>query len=89
MTCNVATAVGSGAVRALTRRLLSCQNTELSESVSLVLLHLFNQPDTRCYLRVISDLLVLLAPITDVHYEHDVNEWENARQMSFVNAARY
>ena len=88
MTCNVTTAVDCGAVRALTRRLLCCQNIELSESVSLVLLHLFNRPDTRCYLRVHSDLLVLLAPITDVHYEHDVSEWENARQMSVATAAR-
>ena len=60
VTCNVTTAVGCGAVRALTRRLLCCKNIELSESVSLVLLHLFNQLDKRCYLRVHSDLLLLM-----------------------------
>ena len=84
---NVSVAVGCGAVRGVCWCILSSQNLQLTESVVMVLLHLLNKPSTRKYLRPGSELLSLLAPITDIHYQHTVDNWEDAKKIHFLRFA--
>ena len=80
---NVPLAVGCGAVRALSRRLLQCQNAQLDEGIVLILLNLYNHSNTRRYTRLSNDLMLFLAPVTDIHYEHEVTGWEDAKKINF------
>jgi rapamycin-insensitive companion of mTOR len=52
----------------------------------MILLHLLNKPETRKYIRLGSELLSLLAPITDIHYQHSVDNWEDAKKLHFLSS---
>ncbi|XP_066298986.1 rapamycin-insensitive companion of mTOR-like [Branchiostoma lanceolatum] len=71
-----------GGVGTILNHILDCHLARINESLMATVLHLINQPQTRCYVRAI-ELQQMLAPFTDFHYRHNADTPD-----SHINDAR-
>ncbi|XP_019620520.1 PREDICTED: rapamycin-insensitive companion of mTOR-like [Branchiostoma belcheri] len=71
-----------GGVSTILNHVLDCHLSRINESLMATVLHLINQPQTRCYVRAI-ELQQMLAPFTDFHYRHNADTPD-----SHINDAR-
>jgi len=82
---NTELAAKTGAIKALLRGLLKCQTPRISESVTLTLSFLLNNPTSRKYIRSQLDMESLLAPITDLHYRYMAEDMDRQNLLRLLS----
>eukprot|EP00794_Sanderia_malayensis_P007811 gene7810-8657_t len=88
---NIQLASYCSSVNVIIGNILDCCVPRMNESLTVTLLHLFNHPNYRCFVRRSVGLEALLAPFTDLYYRHSSETPENLvteDQRSRIDAAR-